>query len=278
MATTLIYPFFAVNSGSGLGTVQLTWQAIWDIDSIARENARATSGVWKYSELQGVVIVNSVQLIVTLCYYFYNSLLTRMLLSAEYSSYGVDRKPLRVTWPVEGSKQRSTYWLSIPYQYGIPVMALFTILHWLVSQGVYFLLVIPYNTDGNPMYAEKKSTPTYSYMPLIIAGALLGVLGIMIVGMSFRRLKSAIPLAGTCSAAISAACHLPENVGTNTVAHGELMWGETDLPWALRSGNDDDDGDDDDDDDDDDESDNAKGHCSFTPSEARQPSLDKLYA
>ncbi|KAJ9491773.1 hypothetical protein VN97_g1492 [Penicillium thymicola] len=263
VATTLIYPFFAVNSGSGLGNIQLTWQAIWDIDSIARENARDTSGVWKYSELQGVVIVNSAQLIVTLCYYFYNSLLTRMLLSAEYSSYGVDRKPLRVTWPVEGSKQRSTYWLSIPYQYGIPAMALFTILHWLVSQGVYFLLVIPYTADGNPMYAEKKSTPTYSYMPLIIAGALLGLLGIMIVGVSFRRLKSAIPLAGTCSAAISAACHLPENVCTNTVAHGELMWGETNLPWALGSGDDDDD---------------DKGHCSFTPSEARQPSLDKLYA
>lgn len=260
-----------MNSGSALGNGELTWQAIWDIDSIARENARAASGsVRKYSELQSVVTVNSAQLIVTLCYYFYNSLLTRMLLSAEYSSYGVDRKPLRVTWPVEGSKQRSTYWLSIPYQYGFPAMALFTILHWLVSQGIYFLLVIPYAADGNPMYAEKKSTPTYSYMPLICAGSLLGLLGIMIVGVSFRRLKSAIPLAGTCSAAISAACHPPENVCTNTVAHGELMWGETDLPWALSSG--------DDDDDDDDESDDAKGHCSFTPSEARQPSLDKLYA
>ncbi|KAJ5400939.1 hypothetical protein N7465_011428 [Penicillium sp. CMV-2018d] len=269
IATTLMYPFFVVNSGSASGNDELTWQAIWDIDSIARESARAASGsTWKYSELQSVVTVNSAQLVVTLCYYFYNSLLTRMLLSAEYSSYGVDRKPLRVTWPVEGSKQRSTYWLSSPYQYGLPAMALFTILHWLVSQGIYFLMVIPYAADGNPMYAQKKSTPTYSYMPLICAGSLLGLLGIMIVGVSFRRLKSAIPLAGTCSAAISAACHPPENVCTNTVAHGELMWGETDLPWALASG----------DDDNDDESDDAKGHCSFTPSEARQPSLDKLYA
>ncbi|KAJ6050166.1 uncharacterized protein N7446_005593 [Penicillium canescens] len=265
VTTTLIYPFFAVDSMNGVGTDELTWQAIWDLDSMARKNAITASGSKNYSELQGVVIANSAQLVVTLCYYFYNSLLTRMLLSAEYSSYGVNRKPLRVTWPVEGSKQRSTYWLSIPYRYGLPAMALFTILHWLVSQGIYFVLAFPYDADGNLLYAQKESAPKMSYMPLICAGALLGVLGIMIIGVSFRRLKSAIPLAGTCSAAISAACHPPENVRTDTVTHGELMWGETDLPWALDSG-------------DDDESDGPKGHCSFTPSEARQPSLDKLYA
>lgn len=264
MITMFIFPLCAVKSNRT--TEDLTWQAIWDLDSMARQKASTTSGAENYSELQGVVIANSAQLVVTLCYYFYNSLLTRMLLSAEYSSYGVNRKPLRVTWPVGGSKQRSTYWLSIPYRYGLPAMALFTIVHWLVSQGIFFVLAFPYDTDGNILYEQKKSVPASSYMPLICAGAILGVLGIMIIGVSFRRLKSAIPLAGTCSAAISAACHPPENVRTGTVTHGELMWGETDLPWALDSG------------DDDDESDGPKGHCSFTPSEARQPSLDKLYA
>lgn len=104
---------------------------------------------------------------------------------------------------------------------------MFTILHWLVSQGIYFVLAFPYDTDGNLLYAQKESAPAISYMPLICAGALLGVLGIMIIGVSFRRLKSAVPLAGTCSAGISAACHLRENVRTDTVTHGELMWGET---------------------------------------------------
>jgi hypothetical protein len=244
---------------------EFSWQAIWDSDSMARQKVHDDGGR-NYSELQGVVIANSAQLVVTLCYYCHNSLLTRMLLSAEYSSYGVNRKSLRVTWPVEGSKQRSTYWLSIPYRYGLPAMALFTILHWLVSQGSYFVLAFPYDVDGNLLYAQKTSVPQFSYMPLICAGALLSVLGIMIIGVSFRRLKSAIPLARTCSAAISAACHPPENVCTDTVAHGELMWGETDLSWAFHSGNDDD------------ESDGPKGHCSFTPSEARQPSFDRLYA
>lgn len=165
------------------GTDELTWQAIWDLDSMARQKASTASSGSNYSELQGVVTANSAQIIVSLCYYFYNSLLTRMLLSAEYSSYGVNRKPLRVTWPVEGSKQRSTYWLSIPYPYGLAAMALFTILHWLVSQGIYFVLAFPYDTDGNLLYAQKESAPAISYMPLICAGALLGVLGIMIIGV-----------------------------------------------------------------------------------------------
>jgi hypothetical protein len=265
MTTMYIYPSIAVKPNAR--TAGLTWQAIWDSGSMARQTAVTTSGAENYSELQGVVIANSAQLVVTICYYFYNSLLTRMLLSAEYSSYGVNRKPLRVTWPVEGSKQRSTYWLSIPYRYGLPSMALFTIVHWLVSQGIFFVLAFPCDTNGNLLYEQKKSVPASSYMPLMYAGVILCVLFIMIIGVSFRRLKSAIPLAGTCSAAISAACHPPKNVRTGTVTHGELMWGETDLSWTLDSG-----------DDDDDESDGPRGHCSFTPSEARQPSLDKLYA
>lgn len=267
---------------SGLGSGYFTWKAIWDSEYMAREQmgTTVTGGSVQvtgrqYSELQGVVIANSAQFIITLCYYFYNSLLTRMLLSAEYSSYGVERKPLRVTWPTKGSQQRTTYWLSIPYRYGIPSLLLFTILHWLVSQGIYFVLGFPYDTNGNMMYELKTSRPLFSYMPLSCAGVLLAILGIMIIAVSFRRLKSEIPLAGTCSAAISASCHVPESARTDTVAHCKLMWGETDAPLTDspltftfniedQYDNDNDHG--------------PKGHCSFTPSEARKPSREKVYA
>lgn len=113
-------------------------------------------------------------------------------------------------------------------------MALFTVLHWLVPQGVYFVLAFPYDADANLVYGEKASAPAMPYMSLICAVALLGALDIMIISVSFRRLKSAIYLAGTCGAARSAACRPPKNVHTETMAHGELMWGETDLPWALK--------------------------------------------
>jgi hypothetical protein len=48
----------------------------------------------------------------------------------------------------------------------------------------------------------------------------------ILVLLPWRRLKSGMPVAGNCSAAISAACHHPA-VGENTgVSHLPLQWGE----------------------------------------------------
>lgn len=217
------------------------------------------------SELTGVVTANSPQIIVTLGYYFFNLVLTNMLAATEYSSYGATRKGLRVTWPTKDSKQRSTYWLSIPYRYGIPVMLSFTIIHWLVSQGFYYMLLIPYGTDDEPIYEKKISSVASTGLPLFIAGLMGLVLGISLLILAFRRLRSSIPLAGTCSAAISAACHPQEGAGNTTAGLREVMWGEIDSPLDGHS-------------DEIDETEEQKGHCSFTSHDVRTPSLEKLYA
>ncbi|KAB8253093.1 hypothetical protein BDV35DRAFT_375515 [Aspergillus flavus] len=143
-------------------------QGLWDYESNVKGTGAFVLGT--VSEMQGVVTANSVQLLVTVGYYFYNSVLTSMLASAEYSSYGTDRKPLRVTWPVKGSQQRSTYWLSVPYKYGIPVMILFMVIHWFVSQALYYVLLIPYSPDDQPLYGEKFSSLGASVLPMFIAG------------------------------------------------------------------------------------------------------------
>ncbi|OOO12031.1 hypothetical protein OAory_01085010 [Aspergillus oryzae] len=143
-------------------------QGLWDYESNVKGTGAFVLGT--VSEMQGVVTANSVQLLVTVGYYFYNSVLTSMLASAEYSSYGTDRKPLRVTWPVKGSQQRSTYWLSVPYKYGIPVMILFMVIHWFASQALYYVLLIPYSPDDQPLYGEKFSSLGASVLPMFIAG------------------------------------------------------------------------------------------------------------
>lgn len=239
-----------------------TLQRLWDSEATARNTH---SSIYPDSELQGVVIANCAQLIVTIGYYFYNSVLTSMLSAAEYSSYGVDRKPLRVTWPVKGSQQRSTYWLSIPYHYGIPIILVFMIIHWFVSQGWYFVLLIPYDSNDKLLYQSTNSLVGFAPLPIIFAAAIGLAMGILLVGLAFRRFKSAIPLAGSCSAAISAACHPPEDVCTDTAALGDLIWGETGSTpdWdidRIEGSND------------------QKGHCSFTPLDAQQPSLERSYA
>ncbi|KAE8337914.1 hypothetical protein BDV24DRAFT_153937 [Aspergillus arachidicola] len=234
-------------------------QTLWDTEASVSPEDHSSS----YSELQLVIITNSPQLGVTMIYYIYNKVLTNMLLCAEYSSYGIDRKFLRVTWPVKGSQQRSTYWLSIPYRYGIPVLVLFTAVHWLVSQGSFYVLVIPYDGHGQLMFEKKYETGTATGLPLLCACGALLVLGVLIFGLSFQKLKSSVPLAGPCSAAISAACHPTGEVCTATAAHCKLMWGEVDMPTGWVT----------------DEDDRPrKGHCSFTPLKAQKPSLDKIYA
>jgi hypothetical protein len=179
----------------------------------------------QWTLLNSVVIANTPQLLITISYYCYNSVLTSMLMAAEYSSYGVNRQPLRVTWPVKGSQQRSTYWLSVPYQYGIPILVVYMILHWLVSQSIFYTLLIPYDIRGQPDVGSKMSSLGYSSVPIILS-LLIGVLMVcVLLGLAFRRFKFMMPVAGACSAAISAACHLPKDESSDTAVLGLVMWG-----------------------------------------------------
>jgi hypothetical protein len=85
--------------------------------------------------LVSALLANLPQLVLSLCYFFYNALLTRMLMAREWALLSMDYRPLRVTDP-EG-EQISSYRLQIPYLYGIPLLALSAILHWLLSNSVY---------------------------------------------------------------------------------------------------------------------------------------------
>ncbi|KAJ5082252.1 hypothetical protein N7532_011295 [Penicillium argentinense] len=218
----------------------------------------------KLSTLASVVVANTPQLALTISYYCYNNVLTGMLAAAEYSSYGQSSKPLRVTWPVNGSKQKSTYWLSIPYQYAIPILIIFSILHWLVSQSIFYTILTPYNTEGQPDYSNQVTALQYSPLPLFVAVLVGGLMVLILVGLSLRKFKSNIPLAGSCSAAISASCHPPHDESLDTAILGHVEWGEVvgSPDWAVgHSGYE-----------------NQWGHCSFSSLDTRRPSRAKLYA
>ena len=212
--------------------------------------------------MSAILVANSAQLVVTVAYYLYNSVLTSMLAEAEYSSHGVDRKPLRVTWPAKNSQQRSTYWLSVPYQYGVPIMVLFAILHWLVSLSLSYIRMIPYDLNNQPVYENMTSSLRVTGLPMIFALFTWCIMMSILVALSLRKLKSPMPLAASCSAAISAACHPPKEDCPLTAALGEVMWGETGPPpdWDSDQYSDD------------------NGHCTFTSLDAAQPSSTKSHA
>jgi hypothetical protein len=218
-----------------------------------------------WTMLSSVVVANTPQLVITISYYCYNAVLTSMLAAAEYSSYGVKRKALRVTWPIKGSQQRSTYWLSIPYRYGAPILVIYMILHWLVSQSIFYLVLIPYDPHDQPDPSNKISSLGYSSTPIFLSILVGAIMTLILFTLALRKCKSVIPLAASSSAAISAACHPPKDENLDTPALGLVKWGQTinQPAWVMDSfqGIDD-----------------QEGHCSFTSLDTVRPTLTKLYA
>ncbi|KAI9925115.1 hypothetical protein MW887_006523 [Aspergillus wentii] len=156
--------------------------------------------------LPNTLIVNTPQTIFSLIYFTTNAIFSIMLLSAEWNSYALHRKGLRVSTGPKGS-QRSTYFLSLPYRYALPLLALSTLLHWLISQSLFLVNVEMYDATLTRDPQFDIISCGYSPLAIVICLSVSGVLIAYLVGMGCRRFKSGMPIAGSCSAAISAACH-----------------------------------------------------------------------
>ena len=171
------------------------------------------------------LVANSPQVLLSFLFITYNGLFTCMLLASEWNGYAHTRKPLRVTSPT--GVQRSTYRLQLPYKYGVLLLVISGTLHWLVSQSLFLARAVSFDSNGqeDPENNNKNSFSTVGYsciaiITVIILGAIVVLTGIL---NGFRRYKPGIPLVGSCSAAISAACHQPKE--DNDAADKPLMWG-----------------------------------------------------
>ncbi|KAH8428487.1 uncharacterized protein LDX57_006186 [Aspergillus melleus] len=154
-----------------------------------------------------VILANSWQLEISLLYLLYNTLLTRLCIAVEWSHYGLERKSLRVSCPK--GMQRSTYFLSLPFRYSVPLSVCLLLLHWLVSQSVFLARSAAFLPSGEPIDSDSSSRACYSTMGIILSLATGIALIVALVGIGFQRTKFLLPPVSTCSAAISAACHQP---------------------------------------------------------------------
>jgi hypothetical protein len=85
---------------------------------------------------------NMWQVIVSFLYLAYSALLACMLVGDEWSRFATHRKTLRVTH--SRGIQRSAYFVSMPYKYGIPLTIANIILHILISQSLFFIGTVAY--------------------------------------------------------------------------------------------------------------------------------------
>jgi hypothetical protein len=82
-------------------------------------------------------------------------------------------------------------------------------LHWLVSRSIFLAVVANYDELGDLNNAVQIASCGFSPIAMIcvlVLGTLL-VVGVYLIGR--QKYDPSMPLAGSCSVAISAACHRP---------------------------------------------------------------------
>ncbi|KAH7319986.1 hypothetical protein B0I35DRAFT_225134 [Stachybotrys elegans] len=164
-------------------------------------------GSLEWSLPTSVLLSNTPQIIISFAYLFYNSIFTCMTLSYEYGRFATVRKPLRVSQPSPSGTQRSSFWLQLPYRYIIPVMAAITLLHWTVSRSLYLIQLTVYDEDGAQIPSESFKGCGFSPYPILFSLVIGAAMMIALLWLSRRQLEPTVPLAASCSLAISAATH-----------------------------------------------------------------------
>ncbi|KAJ5935563.1 hypothetical protein N7466_005110 [Penicillium verhagenii] len=215
---------------------------------------------WPSSLVLNAMIANSPQVIFSLLYFICNGQLTAMTLAAEWSSFAKERKGLRVSNSPKQS-QRSKYFLSIPFRYAAPLMAISALLHWLISQSLFVIGVEAWNSDmlRDPLtdFFGCGWSPVGTVSVITVGSFMF----LSLLGLSYKRFNSAMPVAGSCSLAIAAACHprFDPNLGKGDESmNGEDMsllpvqWGSVPVNGPV-------------------------GHCSFTSGNVKMPQTGEVY-
>jgi hypothetical protein len=211
------------------------------------------------SLMGGVLIANIPQAILSYLYLAFNALYTNMFVGKEWASYIIKRKSLRVTSPI--GQQRRAYWLSVPFRYAVPITILSGLFHWLASQSIFLVQITVTTTNqGVRTVSPSESISTCGFSPFAVILTTITSAVIAIGGIVIGRFEypAGMPLAGSCSAAISAACHPPREdmdphlrpVQWGAVTHGVKGIGDEE----------------------------PIGHCSFSSLPVEPPIPGRLYA
>ena len=250
--------------GQGLNNPSLSSRSIshlWSLGfgNVSSETLITITDSHNLSSAGGVILIvlvaNSPQIILSFLYFSYNGIFTCMLLAKEWRTYGSKSNFLRVTTPT--GRQRSTYRLQLPYRYGVPLLIGSGTLHWFVSQSIFLARVDIIEPESFEYPLDGISTCGYSPMAIIFVVILGSIVILVGIANGFRKIKGGMPLAGSCSAAISAACHPPK--ADVNASSKRVKWGVV----AERNPND---------------PDNRVGHCSFTSFEVETPIVGRRYA
>ncbi|KAI6433924.1 hypothetical protein MCOR21_002647 [Pyricularia oryzae] len=203
----------------GLIGFDTSMAGIWQrgLQSISPSLLAFRTGDHEYPLFACVIMANAFQVWISLLYVVYNNILTRQLVADEWMRFlrgPAGKKPLRVSQP-EGM-QRSNYTLSLPFAYSVPLMVAMMALHWLVSQAIFLVQTLGFDTawpEPHRVPSFDRTAVGYSHLGEVLAVILGGVMVVALLVNSIARRHQpcprGLPGAGFDSALIRAFCSRP---------------------------------------------------------------------
>jgi hypothetical protein len=184
--------------------------------------------------LKNALLINSPQLLFSVLYFVYNGLYTCMVSGHEWGKFETEKegRTLRVSQPK--GRQRSSYWLSLPWWFSIPLMGASAVMHWLLSKSLFLVKIDVYDYRGVRAPDRDISACGYSALAIVLVMCMLLVMLVVLGLVGMQRLPTGIPLVGNCSWAISSACH--DIAGERDAALKPLRWGVLDPGTADKPG------------------------------------------
>ncbi|KIW29718.1 uncharacterized protein PV07_05508 [Cladophialophora immunda] len=200
----------------------ISWRSLWNLGF----GSTTVSGELDMNESGSVTslafVSNIPQVFLAFITLVTNAAMVEMTQAADYAQFAPKSQRLRVSEAV--GSQDGTYLLGMPYNYAIPTISITALLHWCVSQSIIPIKVTAPSTDSQ---ALDFGTADLVFSPLAtIASAVMGgVLVIATLLLGLQTLKPPMPLASSCSLALSAAVHPYEEIVDQTAIYVPVKWG-----------------------------------------------------
>ncbi|KAJ5765392.1 hypothetical protein N7520_004951 [Penicillium odoratum] len=200
------------------------------LDFLGKHNT--VFGLGRASIFAVCLLANIPQVLISYVYLGLNNIITTMLVMHEWCGYSAGSrkaaKGLRVTWPMPKSEQRSTYFLSLPYRWSVPITLIITLIHWLVSAMFSFVQLDVHGIDSGTTVTAINYVLFWRDILILVVPIGLGAYGVLILLGYFKKFPEGMPLAGCCSASIAAACQ-------PSLLHGNELGSMTVFPSDLSS-------------------------------------------
>jgi hypothetical protein len=202
--------------------------------------------------LPNILFANTPQVFLSVVVLLYSNLLHAIYVAREWDCFAHRPQALRVDAPT--GEQDGMWLLGLPWKIGVFTMILQTLIHWFISLSVFPVQISVHASE--PAWSSDREIVGYGYSIGPLYCTLLSTL--VIIGSVYvignrKFTPNGPPVVSSCSAAISAACHVGPDFKTEYVTK-KLRWGavrEANQSFATNV----------------DEVRNHAGHCSFVTEE-----------